>query len=409
MSRAQTVFGGKLVWLAIGLLAGLYLATFMATTQESRNASASQHGAGINRVTTDIIKVDLVPGTSRSKSEVWIYGSGYLPGQEITVLVSDGNGVLSDISTPLGRRRDGGGSVRPLVANEDGAWATSWRLGRFTRNNIGNERMASILVVDAQFNDLGSTPIAFCNISGRADFAEANPDATEVTLAGFAEAVTDALEANGSATIAYYISPRLVEDALAAALAGVAPEGNRIIVGGDFVLEDDKIEVRIGDNPLFGYPAGTRPNTAIVDIVMEVELGDTLVFNRLRQSGSRSTMAHRFTIEGMGIDILLDDGRHGSDPPGGTVGDSDDPDNNFEITFTKPGEFPVTDSTPGPHGPAGGDHGNAKFVVTGELAPRFPDGTVVHADDLEGTADLTLIVVPEWCSTSPVGERDSAA
>ena len=194
MSRAQTLFGGKLVWLAIGLLAGLVLATFMAATQESRNARASGHTTGLEAVVIDPIEVNLVPGTSRSKVQVWIYGSGYMPGQEITVLVSDGNGVLSDVSTSLGPRRDGGGHVTPLVANDQGAWATNWRLGRFTRNGIGGEGMASILVVDTEFNDLASTPIAFCNISGRAKALAAALEA-----AGEDEALIEAAEAEAEA------------------------------------------------------------------------------------------------------------------------------------------------------------------------------------------------------------------
>ena len=159
---------------------------------------------GLETVVIDPIEVNLVPGTRRSKVQVWIYGSGYDPGQELTVLVSDGNGVLSDISTPLGRRRDGGGHVSPLVTNDQGAWATNWRLGRFTRNGIGGEGIVSILVVDAGFNDLATTPIAFCNISGRAkDLAAA------LEAAGDDEALQDAANAEAEAQTPVHCSDYL--------------------------------------------------------------------------------------------------------------------------------------------------------------------------------------------------------
>ena len=136
------------------------------------------------------------------------------------------NGVLSDISTPLSARRDGGGSVSPLVVSQFGTFATNWRLGRFTRNNVGDESMATIIVVDSFFNDLATAPLALCNTSGRADFAEANPDATEVTLQGLGGAISDLLEADAATTVAYFGSK-----SLAAAAAGEVLAANPDNVG----------------------------------------------------------------------------------------------------------------------------------------------------------------------------------
>ena len=115
------------------------------------------------------------------------------------------NGALYDINPPPGRdSRDGGGSVWPLETNQFGTWATNFLLGRLTRKNVGAESMATILIMDAAFYDLASTPVALCNTTGRAEFAAENPDAVEVTLGGFAAAIADAIEADATAKIAYH-------------------------------------------------------------------------------------------------------------------------------------------------------------------------------------------------------------
>ncbi len=91
-------------------------------------------------------------------------------------------------------------------------------------------------------------------------------------------------------------------------------------------------------------------------IVIRLQTGDTIRFEQVRQSAD-STVAHFFTVESsgfdaeeLGIDFNLDDGRFGSDPPGGPL-------DGYEITFTAAGQYIITDSAH-PRG-----HGSAKFVV----------------------------------------------
>ena len=117
------------------------------------------------------------------------------------------------------------------------------------------------------------------------------------------------------------------------------------------VLEDGRIQLRMASQSYWGYGAGERPYADEVGgIVMTVKVGDTIKFDRIRQSGGRSTTAHHFTIEGLGIDFNLDDGRFGSDPPGG-------PQEPFEIKLETAGEFIIDDSSDP------GSHGSAKIVV----------------------------------------------
>ena len=57
--------------------------------------------------------------------------------------------------------------------NDDGAFATKWRLGRFTRPNVGTERLATMWAVDkASGAFLSSAPIALCNLDRNEDLEE---------------------------------------------------------------------------------------------------------------------------------------------------------------------------------------------------------------------------------------------
>ena len=182
---------------------------------------------GLETVVVNPIKVDFESLASRSKEEVWIYGSGFAPNLELNLFVSL-NGVLYDINPqPRRDRRDGGGSVWPLVTNQFGTFATNWRLGRITRRNVGDESMATVLITDLDFNDLATTPIALCNTSGRADFAAENPGAVEVALGALADEIADAIEADPTAKIAFHDGGGLRS---AAKDAAIANESETVIV-----------------------------------------------------------------------------------------------------------------------------------------------------------------------------------
>ena len=123
----------------------------------------------------------------------------------------------------------------------------------------------------------------------------------------------------------------------------------------NWVVEDGNFELRMGTEPYWGYEAEARPASKIGDgITMTANVGDTLRFARLRQSGSRSTKLHHFTIEGLGIDIPLGDV-------------SVEP---FEIVLTIEGTFVIDDSTDP------GEHGKAVLIV----GPALATGTVYEVD-----------------------------
>lgn len=168
------------IWIAAGLLAGLALALALSAMQSAR---ADGHAArGTESIVLSTTEVNFEPGASRSGEEVWIRGSGFTPGMQIDLLVADFQGALyilsncrwgSDGQCDPDRYKDGAGSVWPLIVNDDGAFATKWRLGRFTRANVGAERLATVWAADAESYDfLASAPIALCNLERNADLEE---------------------------------------------------------------------------------------------------------------------------------------------------------------------------------------------------------------------------------------------
>ena len=181
MTGATTTVTKRItVILTAGLFAvGLLLAIALATGQ---GASADGHATGGETIVLSHTEVDFDTGASRSPEEVSIYGSGFTPGIEVEILVADFQGALYVISAcrwnnegncDPRRYRDGAGSVWPLIVNDDGAFATKWRLGRFTRPNVGTQRMATMWAVDASTYDfLASAPIALCDLTRNEDLEE---------------------------------------------------------------------------------------------------------------------------------------------------------------------------------------------------------------------------------------------
>ena len=148
-----------LFWLAIGLAAGYVLSLMLAGGRA--NAQTTSFSTGLEEVRSDKVEVSF-----NSKTTVWIRVSGFVPGAEVTLLIRDGYGVLDDITVTADPRTDGGGSVYPLIANDDGAWATQWLLGRFTRAGVGAEGIYTLYVYDSSGEHLlATTPIALCNAS----------------------------------------------------------------------------------------------------------------------------------------------------------------------------------------------------------------------------------------------------
>lgn len=153
-----------LALLAAGLMLGLI--TGLAVLSP-KSASADGHITGLENIVVGDVVVD-----HEAAETVRIWGSGFAPGQEVILLVNDGPGTPSDIT---GFTTNGSGNGT-MVANERGAWATVWTVGRLTRQRSGIgpgdgdvERVRTLAAIDpSTFDTVASTPLAFCQTSDRA-------------------------------------------------------------------------------------------------------------------------------------------------------------------------------------------------------------------------------------------------
>lgn len=182
MTRMTSAIGRRAapLWVVAGLVLGLAIALAVAGVQ---SAGATGHTTGNEHIALSANEIDFEPGKSRSTVSVWVRGSGFQPSRDITLLASDGGGALYEISTcrltndnicSASHRRDGGGFPWPLISNSDGAFASEWLLGRFTRNNVGGEAMVTIWAVDTgTYEFLASAPLALCNLNNREEGEEA--------------------------------------------------------------------------------------------------------------------------------------------------------------------------------------------------------------------------------------------
>jgi hypothetical protein len=96
-------------------------------------------------VATPMVKMD-------KKGKISIVGTGFTPGQEVSLLFTTMDGVQADIGYAL--------KPKP-VANERGAWVTTWSCGRYVARKLAKEGAYTITVTDSEYNTLAHTPVAF--------------------------------------------------------------------------------------------------------------------------------------------------------------------------------------------------------------------------------------------------------
>ncbi|MDF1590948.1 MAG: hypothetical protein P1P89_05475 [Desulfobacterales bacterium] len=94
---------------------------------------------------TPLVKAD-------KKASVVIMGSGFKPGEELSILVTDANGLQTDI----------GYALKPVPkADSTGTWATTWNAGRFVSRKVIGIGPCKITVTDADYNPLAHSVVFF--------------------------------------------------------------------------------------------------------------------------------------------------------------------------------------------------------------------------------------------------------
>ena len=101
-----------------------------------------------------VITAPQVCPAERKKSAV-IMGSGFEPGQEVTILLTTKDGItagLTDYTDP-----------KIVIANENGDWIVSWNYDRYVSKKLLTDGAYVITVADTEYNPIVTTPIAFYN------------------------------------------------------------------------------------------------------------------------------------------------------------------------------------------------------------------------------------------------------
>ena len=105
---------------------------------------------------TSIPSVAVYPAVAQlhASTAVVLLGSGFEPGEEVTVLLGDTLGVLTDLGSSSG-------FLNPaVVADESGNFASKFQVGRMER--VSSEQAWSITVMDADATEvLATAPMAF--------------------------------------------------------------------------------------------------------------------------------------------------------------------------------------------------------------------------------------------------------
>lgn len=86
------------------------------------------------------------------KVSVVIMGSGFKPGEELSMLIVDDSGLQTDI----------GYALKPIPkADATGTWATTWNAGDFVSKKVFKPGPCKITVTDADYNPIAHTVVFF--------------------------------------------------------------------------------------------------------------------------------------------------------------------------------------------------------------------------------------------------------
>lgn len=87
---------------------------------------------------------------SKKETDVKLKGTGFTPGQEIMILITDDNGIRTDVGWAL--------DPEPK-ADANGAWETTWDAKRFVQKKLVKAGKYTITVTDADYNDIDAQQV----------------------------------------------------------------------------------------------------------------------------------------------------------------------------------------------------------------------------------------------------------
>jgi len=128
------------------------------------NASAAEKGvtkedkaaasAKKNVVKRGVASVSVSPQLSElaPKSKIDIFGSGFIPGEEVRILYTDADGMQTDI----------GYALEPAPkASKSGAWLTTWDCEEFIKAKLVTDGAFELVVTNSEFKPLAKAYVFF--------------------------------------------------------------------------------------------------------------------------------------------------------------------------------------------------------------------------------------------------------
>jgi len=94
---------------------------------------------------TPLVKIE-------KKVSVVLMGSGFKPGEELSMLITDASGLITDI---------GYGLKPEPKADATGTWATTWDASDFFKDKLIKPGPCKIVVTDADYNPVAHTVVFF--------------------------------------------------------------------------------------------------------------------------------------------------------------------------------------------------------------------------------------------------------
>ena len=138
-------------WMAVVMVIGLVgCATMGSEKGEAKEGVTSQGGPGPTMVMqpSHALRLD-------KKAKVAIMGSGFKPGQEIRLVITQSDGSISDISSQL--------SPEPK-ANEFGVWGTTWTVGDYASGEIAKAGVYILKACDESYQVLTTIPFGYYDV-----------------------------------------------------------------------------------------------------------------------------------------------------------------------------------------------------------------------------------------------------
>jgi len=133
--------------LSISLVISIITLSGCATLMGEKSDAAKAKGA-----LGPVIVVATPHVAMEKKTDVVVMGTGFQPGKEIAFLITDADGVLTDITSAM--------KPEPK-ADKSGTWASTWNASDYVKSKLIKKGVYVITAADSEYNAIALAPVNF--------------------------------------------------------------------------------------------------------------------------------------------------------------------------------------------------------------------------------------------------------